>query len=141
MGEHEPIAAGIVEPRGIIRSVVAGAAVGDVMGSVALGIAAGGSLPGGGGSSPIRKGQLGYVAVYADRVVLFAAKRGAFRGKPTDDVLASAPRTAVAAAHLKLGRIAGVLEIDFADGSAWAFDIPKIYRAGAEEIVAALAGG
>jgi hypothetical protein len=31
-----------------------------------------------------------------------------------------------------------VLEIDFEDGQSWAFDVPKVHRAGAEAITAAL---
>ena len=83
------------------------------------------------GASPLRTGQIAYLSVSADELVLFQAKRGAFRPKPTDEVVASAPRSTVESATLEKGRIAGVLEISFAGGSNWAFDIPKVHLGGA----------
>jgi hypothetical protein len=83
--------------------------------------------------------QIAYLSVFADQVVLFHAKGGAFRPKPTDEVVASAPRSSVESARVEKGRIAGVLEISFADGSSWAFDVPKVHLGGAQQVAATLA--
>jgi hypothetical protein len=72
---------------------------------------------------------------------LCKAKRGAFKPKPTEEVIAAAPREAVRGAAIEKGRIAGVLKVSFEDGSAWEFDVPKVHLKGAQEIEAALAAG
>jgi hypothetical protein len=132
---HVAIAATFVEPRGMVRSVVAGVAGREILGAVGLAAASAGTA----GASPLRTGQIAYLSVSADELVLFHAKRGAFRPKPTDEVVASAPRSSVESATLEKGRIAGVLEISFAGGSNWAFDIPKVHLGGAQQIAAVLA--
>ena len=90
------------------------------------------------GSSPIRAGQIAYLRLNGEELTLFRAKRGAFRPKATDEVIAVAPRASVSAAALERGRLAGVLQATFADGSTWEFDVPKIHISGAEAIAAAL---
>jgi hypothetical protein len=90
------------------------------------------------GSSPMRAGQIAYLGLSGEELTLFRAKRGAFRPKATDDVIAVAPRTSVSTASVERGRLAGVLEVTFADGSTWAFDVPKVHLSGAEAIAAAL---
>ena len=143
LSSHQMIAATFVEPRGMIRSVVAGVAGREILGVVGLAAeAAAGSAAasaGTAGASPLRTGQIAYLSVSADELVLFHAKRGAFRPKPTDEVVALAPRSSVESATLEKGRIAGVLEISFAGGSTWAFDIPKVHLGGAQRVAAALA--
>jgi hypothetical protein len=128
-----------VEPRGMIRSIVAGVAGREVLGAlggVAASVAAG---SGTGDASPLAKGQIAYLAVFPDQVTMFRAKRGALRPKATDEVLASAPRSDVRTAAVEKGRIAGVLQISFADGQTWAFDVPKVHLGGAQNIAAQLA--
>ncbi len=137
MPSHQAIAATFVEPRGMIRSVVAGVAGREILGAVGSAAASAASA-GTAGASPLRTGQIAYLSVSADELVLFHAKRGAFRPKPTDEVVASAPRSTVESATLEKGRIAGVLEISFAGGSNWAFDIPKVHLGGAQQVAAAL---
>jgi hypothetical protein len=134
---HQAIAATFVEPRGMIRSVVAGVAGREILGAVGEAAASAASA-GTAGASPLRTGQIAYLSVSADELVLFHAKRGAFRPKPTEEVVASAPRSTVESATLEKGRIAGVLEIFFAGGSNWAFDIPKVHLGGAQQVAAAL---
>ena len=56
-------------------------------------------------------------------------------------LIAAAPRSAVRTAKVEKGRIAGVLEVTFEDGSAWVFDVPKVHLKGAQEIASELAGG
>ena len=138
MPSHQAIAATFVEPRGMIRSVVAGVAGREILGAVGLAAASAASA-GTARASPLRTGQIAYLSVSADELVLFHAKRGAFRPRPTDEVVASAPRSTVESATLEKGRLAGVLEISFAGGSNWAFDIPKVHLGGAQQITAVLA--
>lgn len=139
MPGHVAIAATFVEPRGMIRSVVAGVAGGELLGAVGLTAVAAAASAGTGGASPLQAGQIAYLSVSAEEIVLFHAKRGAFRPKPTDEVVASAPRSTVESARLEKGRLAGVLEISLAGGSTWAFDIPKVHLGGAQQVAAALA--
>ena len=123
-----------VEPRGMIRSVVAGAAGHQVLGlvgSVAAASIASSSTP---DASPLAKGQIAYLAVFSDQVILFRAKRGALKPKATDEVIAEAARSEIRSAAVDKGRIAGVLTLTFADGGTWAFDVPKVHLSGAERI-------
>ncbi len=139
MPGHVAVAATFVEPRGMVRSVVAGVAGREILGAVGLVAAAAANSVGTAEPSPLRAGQIAYLSVSTDELVLFHAKRGAFRPKPTDEVVASAPRSSVQSATLEKGRIAGVLAIRFAGGMSWAFDIPKVHLGGAQQITAALA--
>ena len=127
-----------VEPRGMIRSVVAAAAGQQVLGAVGAAVASGSTSPDN-AASPLTKGQIGYLGVFADQVVLFRAKRGAMKPKPTEEIVASAARSEIRTAVLEPGRIAGVLTISFNDDSAWAFDVPKVHLGGAQTIAAHLA--
>jgi hypothetical protein len=127
-----------VEPRGMIRSVVSGTIGHEVLGlvgAVAASSIASVSQP---DASPLAKGQIAYLAVFADQVILFRAKRGALKPKATDEVIAAAARTELRSATVEKGRIAGVLTLTFADGGAWAFDVPKVHLSGAERIAADL---
>ena len=87
---EQVLAATFVEPRGMIRSVVAATAGREVLGAVG--------------------------AMSAERAA--AAVRGA---------------------SVEKGKIAGVLQVSFEDGSAWAFDVPKVHLKGAREIAGELA--
>ncbi len=119
-------AATFVEPRGMIRSAVS--SVGGLAGALA-------ASPGDG---PLTKGSIGYLGIYDDEIVLFSAKRGAFKPKATSSVIASASRTALNRAGFKKGRAASVLELAFTDGAVWAFEIPRVHLSGAQSIAAAL---
>ena len=134
MAEQGALAGTFVEPRGTIRSVIARTAVRGIVGAVIAEQAASDMA----GSSPMSRGDIGYLGVTADAVILFKAKRGMFSPKATADVLASAPRTETAGATIQPARLGSVLEITFADGSPWTFDIPKIHLKGAREIAALL---
>jgi Protein of unknown function (DUF2510) len=140
-----------VLPRGAVRSRVAGAVVGGLAGlAIALTGAAildafnnpavtfVASFAGGitgfkvgqammsrhPAESPLKGEHLGYLAVLADDVALFAAREGAFgRPKRADTVLATMPRSATKTARLGKGKL---LEITFADGSDWTFDVRSV---------------
>jgi hypothetical protein len=71
-------------------------------------------------------------------VVLFTAKKGAFKPKPTDTVIATAPRTAIQTAHVQKRKLAGILEVTFADGSTWSFDVPRVHLKDAARVATAL---
>jgi allophanate hydrolase subunit 2 len=132
------LAATFVEPRGMVRSAVAATAGRQVLG--ALGSITAERTAGAGtqNASPLQKGDIAHLSVSRDELRLCKAKRGAFKPKPTDEVIASAPRTAVRGAKVDKGRLASVLEVSFEDGSSWAFDIPKIHLKGAQQIAAEL---
>jgi hypothetical protein len=136
--QRDPIAGTFVEPRGMIRSVVAGVAGREVLGVVGNVAATAIAAKGTSDASPLEKGQIAYLAVFSDEIVLSRAKRGAFRPKQTDEAIAAAPRSSVTSATVEKGKIAGVLEVSFGDGTSWAFDVPKVHLGGAREIAAAL---
>lgn len=127
-----------VEPRGMVRSIVAGTVGREVLGAVGAVSAQHAAEAQHAGSSPIHAGQIAYLGLAGEELTLFRAKRGAFRPKVTDEVIATAPRASVTAVGLDRGRLAGVLQLTFADGSTWAFDVPKVHLSGAEAIAAAL---
>jgi hypothetical protein len=130
------IASTYVEPRGAIRSVIAktvGRELGGAVGQMVVGSAAGQA-----DASPVAKGRIAFLAVFPDELVLFAGKRGAFKPKPTADVIASAPRASVASAELERKGLSGALTIAFADGASWAFDMPKVHLKTAEQVAQAL---
>jgi hypothetical protein len=132
------LATSFVEPRGTIKSIIAGTVAREVAGAV-TGVAAAPSVRSSGESStPLTAGQLGYLAAFDDQIVMYRAKRGAFKPKPTDEVYATAPRESVAGAELDRKKISGVLTVRFTDGNEWAFDIPKIYLNTADAVVRAL---
>jgi hypothetical protein len=132
------IAGTFVEPRGMIRSIIAATAGREVLGAVGATAAASAASAGTAESSPLKKGQIAYLSVSTERITMFRAKRGAFRPKSTTQTIASAPRAEIRSATVQKGRIAGVLEIAFNDAEAWTFDVPKVHLAGAQAIAAAL---
>ena len=134
------VAATFVEPRGMVRSVVAAVAGREVLGGLGAITAERAASAGTEGASPLKKGEIAHLSVSREQLVLCKAKRGAFKPKPTEEVIASAPRAAVRTAKVDKGKIAGVLEVSFEDGSTWAFDVPKVHLKGAEQIAAELAG-
>jgi hypothetical protein len=120
------LAVSFVEPRGTTAAVV-----GDTVGG-----AAGGAISHAGekGFSPLEKGQIGFLAVMPDRLVLFQAKRGAFKPKVTDTVLAQMASGGVVSASLERKRLSGVLDLTFTDGSVWSFEIPGANLGDAQKV-------
>jgi hypothetical protein len=132
------IASTYVEPRGAIRSVIAKTA-GRELAAALGGAIAGGLADSGPDHSPLKKGSIAFLAVFPDEIVLFAGKRGAFKPKATEEVIATAPRDSVATAELERKKVAGVLTVTFQDGATWAFDMPKVHLKTAERVAGALA--
>jgi hypothetical protein len=80
---------------------------------------------------------LAYLSVFPRELVVFRAKRSLLRKpKVTDEAAASRPRPEIRSAAVDK---AGALEIDFADGSSWQFEVGSDQLTGAQQIVAELA--
>ena len=84
--------------------------------------------------SPLAAGDLAYLAVMPDTVAVFKAKRGALKPKATDELLGEAARSELRAARYKKGKMVGVFELDFSDGSSWAFDVGRPFAKHATEV-------
>jgi hypothetical protein len=132
------LATSFVEPRGTITSIIAGTIGREVAGGLAATTASHDVDAQNAGASPLTAGQLGYLVAQDDQVVLYRAKRGAFKPKPTEEVVATAPRDSMTGAELDRKKLSGVLTLRFADGGEWTFDVPKVHLSGAEGIVRAL---
>jgi hypothetical protein len=77
------------------------------------------------------------LAVFPDEVAVFKTKRGLLgKIKATADIVASKRRATIRSAVVDK---AGALEIAFADGADWRFDVPEDQLKGAQNIVAELA--
>ena len=84
--------------------------------------------------SPLAAGDLAYLAVTPDAVAVFKAKRGALKAKTTDELLGQAPRSDVRASRYKKGKMVGVFELEFSDGSTWAFDVGRAFAKNAGQV-------
>lgn len=88
--------------------------------------------------SPLKRGELAYLAVFPDSVTIFKAKRGALKPKATDDVLASVPRAQLRASSYHKGKMVGVYALEFTDGSSWKFDVGRAFAKGGTQVAEAL---
>ncbi len=132
------LATSFVEPRGTIKSIIAGTIGREIGGDLTAATASHDIEEHSAGASPLTKGQLGYLVAHDDQIVLYRAKRGAFKPKPSDEIFATAPRDSTTGAELERKKLSGVLIVRFADGSEWSFDVPRVYLSTAEAIVRAL---
>jgi hypothetical protein len=131
----------LVNPKGMTKKVtasVAGGEIAGVAGNLAANLATGGAYAG--APEVPNFGRVGYVGANANELALVKTKSGAFKMKVTDEVLASAPRTDVAAAELEQGKLLSHLRIEFTNGVTWEFDIPKMAKKTAQELVTELGG-
>jgi hypothetical protein len=131
----------LVNPKGMTKKVtasVAGGQIAGVAGNLAANLATGGAYAG--APEVPDFGRVGYVGASADELALVKTKSGAFKMKVTDEVLASAPRTDVAAVELDQGKLLSHLKIEFTNGVTWEFDIPKMAKKTAQELVTELGG-
>ena len=90
------------------------------------------------GARSLEQGALAYLAVLPESVVVFQAKRGALKPKALDDIVVEVPRTEVQAARYKKGMAVGVFELEFADGSTWAYDVCRAFAKSAGKVAAEL---
>jgi hypothetical protein len=107
---------------------------------MAAGGLVGAAIAGRGGQGAPDFGAVGFVYVTADAVALYRAKRGAFKPKVTNEVVASFPRSEVASSELDRGMLKAALTIAFTNGDSWEFEIPKANRNTATQVVNALGG-
>ena len=73
-------------------------------------------------------------------MALIKTKSGALKLKVTDEVLARAPRAELETIELKDGKLISHMRVRFANGTVWEFDVPKIGKKNAKELVFALGG-
>ena len=131
----------LVNPKGMTKKMtasVAGGEIAGVAGNVAANLATGGAYAG--APEVPNFGRVGYVGVNAGELALVKTKSGAFKMKVTDEVLASSPRSDIAAVELDQGKLLSHLKIEFTNGVTWEFDIPKMAKKTAQELVTELGG-
>ena len=112
-------------------------AVGDVVGAVAATVVASRSSK---ASRVPTFGRVAYLAASETEVALIKTKSGALKMKVTDEVLARAPRAELETAELKDGKLISHMRMQFTNGTVWEFDVPKIGKKNAKELVFALGG-
>ncbi len=131
------VAGSFVSPKGLTKRM-AGVAAAGVVGGVAGGMAAQAAATGRKYEGAPDFGVIGYVAVTADEVAIVKGKQGLMKPKIGSDVIARAPRSEVAAVELDPGALKAALKISFTNGGWWQFEVPKIYRKTAQQVVSAL---
>ena len=135
------VAGTLVNPKGLtkkVTTVAAGQVAAGLAGTLAAKTATGDQYAGV-PDVPVF-GRVGFVALSDGEIALVKTKTGALKMKVTDEVLARAPRAAVASADLDEGRLLSHLTIAFSDGVTWEFDIPKAAKKTAQGLVNALGG-
>jgi len=135
------IAGTLVNPKGLTKKMtarVAGRELGGIAGWAAASRATGGLYEG--APDVPSFGRVGYIAVSEAEVALVKTKTGAFKMKVSDEVLARAPRTELASVEFEEGKLLSHLTIHFASGRSWEFDVPKMAKKTAKEVVAELGG-
>jgi hypothetical protein len=130
-------AGSFVGPKGLTKRMTVGVAA-NMLGGIVGGTAAGVAMGKFEGAPEF--GRIGYLAVTASEVAIVEGKSGAFKPKIGQSVIARAPRAEVASAELDGGMLKAALKIGFANGGWWEFEIPKINRKTAENVVRTLGG-
>ena len=110
-------------------------AIGGVIGSAVAGIGTKAAQE----STP-NIGRVGFLAVTADEIALVKTQSGRLKMKVTDEVLTRRPRGEIVSTELAGGMLLSVLTIQFADGGAWAFDVPTAANGSAIQVVHAFGG-
>jgi hypothetical protein len=132
-----PVIAGtMVNPRGFTKKASVGA-IGGVVGAVAATAVASRSSK---ATDMPAFGRVGYLAASETEVALIKTKSGALKMKVTDQVLARVPRTELQTVDMKEGKLLSSMRMQFANGTVWEFDVPKIGKKNAKELVFALGG-
>jgi hypothetical protein len=135
------LAGTLVNPKGMTKKVtasVAGREIAGLAGNLATNVATGG--PYSGAPDVPNFGRVAYVGASADELALVKTKSGAFKMKVTDEVITSVPRSDIASAELEQGKLLSHLKIEFTNGVTWEFDIPKMAKKTATELVTTLGG-
>ena len=79
------------------------------------------------------------MAVTAAEIAIVKGKAGLMKPSVGSQVIARVPRGQVSSATLDPGMLKAALKIGFADGGQWEFEVPKIHRRNAEQVVQVLA--
>ncbi|HEX3831471.1 MAG TPA: hypothetical protein VHW04_05830 [Solirubrobacteraceae bacterium] len=130
------IAGTMVNPRGFTKKMSVGA-IGGVVGAVAATAVASRSSK---AADVPAFGRVAYLAASETEVALIKTKSGALKMKVTGEVLARAPRAEIETVELKDGKLIAHLRLQFANGTVWEFDVPKIGKKNAKQLVLALDG-
>jgi hypothetical protein len=132
-----PVIAGtMVNPRGFGKKASVGA-IGGVVGAVAATAVASRSSK---ASDAPAFGRVAYLAASETEVALIKTKSGALKMKVTEEVLARVSRAELETVELKDGKLISHMRLQFATGAVWEFDVPKIGKKSAKELVFALGG-
>jgi hypothetical protein len=130
------LAGAMVNPRGFGKKASVGA-IGGAVGAVASTAVASRSSK---ASDVPSFGRVGYIAASETEVALIKTKSGALKMKVTDEVLARAPREELQTVELKDGKLLSSLRLQLTNGTVWDFDVPKIGKKNAKQLVAVLGG-
>lgn len=140
LGARE-IAGTFVNPKGMTKKMtakVAGQVAGGVAGGVAVGLKTGHVYDGAPDVPDF--GRVAYVAVSDSELALVKTKTGLMKMKVGDEALARVARSEIASTELDQGKMLSHLTITFTSGVAWEFDIPKMAKKTAQELVRTLGG-
>jgi hypothetical protein len=140
LGAQE-LAGTFVNPKGMTKKMTAsvtGQVAGGMVGTFAANMATGGAYSG--APEVPNFGRVGYLAVTDSDLALVKTKTGAFKMKIGDEVLARVPRSEIASTALDEGKLLSHLKIEFSNGVAWEFDIPKQAKKSTQGLVRALDG-
>ena len=129
------LAGAMVNPRGFGKKASVGA-IGGAVGAVAATAVASRTNA----SDVPAFGRVGYIAASETEVALIKTKSGALKMKVTGEVLARAPREELRTVELKDGKLFSSLRLQFVNGTVWEFDVPKIGKKNAKQLVAVLGG-
>jgi hypothetical protein len=130
------IAGTMVNPRGFTKKMSVGA-VGGVVGALAATAVASRSSK---ASDVPAFGRVAYLAASETEVALIKMKSGALKMKVTGEALARVPRAELETAELKDGKLIAHMRLQFANGTVWEFDVPKIGKKNAKQLVLVLGG-
>jgi hypothetical protein len=135
------VAGTLVSPRGLTKKMsmgTAGSQVGGLVGSLAASALTSKTSK----ATPDMPsfGRSGYLAVSETELILTKTSQLGWKPQPKGDALVRVPRGEVQSVDLKKGKVLSQLELTFADGNTWQFEIPRANRKGAEEFTTALGG-
>jgi hypothetical protein len=130
----QELAGCFVSPKGLTKKLTGATAAGMVAG-VAGRLAADQVLGAEGAPS---FGTLGYVAATATELAIVKGKSGLLKPSVGSEVIARVPRDQIASVELDRHMLTAGLKVVFAAGGWWEFEVPKVHRGAAENLVRVL---
>jgi hypothetical protein len=85
-------------------------------------------------------GRIGYLAASDTELVITKTSQFGFTPHATGDALARAARAEVKTVAMQQGKLLSRLTLTFGGGDTWDFEIPRVSRKSAADLVAALGG-